>query len=249
MGIKQLILDLQDSGIKIWAEGDRLRYSAPKGKITPSLFRQLKEQKADILLFLRKIDVTAPTGSMLIPSVSREQNLPLSFAQQRLWFLDKFEGEGKAYNESGAIHIEGQLNAPAFEKALNEIVRRHEVLRTVFTTLQSEEGFSAESVQIILPEQSIEMDVIDISGLPQKDREKRAGDICLKVASKSFDLSKGPLNRINMIKLGDKSHIFLTIRSIWKDFFQIQGLYILSNSTLIFSKCPSVNQLAGSDVF
>src|SRR5690242_12907336 len=91
--------------------------------------------------------------------------LPLSFAQQRLWFLDQLEPGSAAYNLSGRLHLAGRLDAPALEASLNEIVRRHEALRTIFSTR------AGEPVQIVLSERRLSLPFIDLSDLPLTERE------------------------------------------------------------------------------
>src|SRR5690349_12876895 len=84
-----------------------------------------------------------------------DDTLPLSFAQQRLWFLDQLAPDGAAYNLTGRLHLEGRLDISALEASLNEIVRRHEALRTIFSTR------NGEPVQIILPELRLPLPLID----------------------------------------------------------------------------------------
>jgi hypothetical protein len=100
--------------------------------------------------------------------------LPLSFAQQRLWFLDQLAPGSAAYNLSGRLRLEGQLDAASLEASLNEIVRRHEALRTIFST------YDGEPVQIILSELRLALPLIDLSHLPAAGRETA---ICQPVRS------------------------------------------------------------------
>ena len=113
--------------------------------------------------------------------VSREGRLPLSFSQQRLWFLDQFEPGSAAYNMPGALRLTGSLNVEALQASLQEIVRRHEALRTTF---QIEEGVPAQVISETLPT----LDLVDLSALPAVERESEARRLAGEEARRPFDL-------------------------------------------------------------
>src|SRR3569832_2242618 len=119
--------------VKLSVDGDRLRCSAPKGVVTPSLQSELADRKAEIITFLQNANLAKDSSVSPIQPVPRDGNLPLSFAQQRLWFLAQLEPDSPAYNIPIARHVTGQLNVPALEQSLGEIVRRHEIQRTTYT--------------------------------------------------------------------------------------------------------------------
>ena len=137
------------------------------------------------------------TGSESQKIVRREPRaeLPLSFAQQRLWFLDQLAPGSAAYNLSGRLRLEGPLDASSLEASLNEIVRRHEALRTIFST------HDGEPVQIILSELRLALPFIDLSHLPAAERETAIRQLCEEEASQPFDLSTGPLVRVRLLRL------------------------------------------------
>src|SRR5215212_4381266 len=139
---------------------------------------------------------TGSESQKIVRRVPRAE-LPLSFAQQRLWFLDQFAPGSAAYNLSGRLHLEGRLDASALEASLNEIVRRHEALRTIFATRDG------GPVQIILPELRLPLPLIDLSDLPsiQKFGEEEA--------QRAFNLSTGPLVRAHLLRLSTEEHILL----------------------------------------
>jgi len=110
---------------------------------------------------------SAPTAAEHL-SVSADEEVfvfPLSFAQQRLWFLHLLAPQSPAYNMPFALRLVGQLDIPALERTLNEIVRRHEILRTTFDALEG------EPVQLIAATQRLELPFTDLSGLPPPQRE------------------------------------------------------------------------------
>jgi amino acid adenylation domain-containing protein len=155
--------------------------------------------------------------------------LPLSFAQQRLWFLDQLAPGSAAYNLSGRLRLEGPLDAASLEASLNEIVRRHEALRTIFST---HEG---APVQIILSELRLALPLIDLSHLPATERETAIRQLCEEEASQPFDLSTGPLVRVRLLrlaKLPEEEHVLLlSMHHIISDGWSI-GLLIRELATL-----------------
>ncbi|HVG43628.1 MAG TPA: amino acid adenylation domain-containing protein, partial [Longimicrobium sp.] len=135
--------------------------------------------------------------------VDRDRLLPLSFAQERLWFLDRLEPGSASYNIPAALRLAGALDAAALERALGEVVRRHEALRTTFTEVDG------SPVQVIAPFGGFALPVEDLSGLGEVDREaavrRRAGE----EARRGFDLSAGLLFRVALLRLGEEDHVLL----------------------------------------
>lgn len=129
--------------------------------------------------------------------------VPCSFAQQRLWVLDQFAPGGSHYNLSRAFRLHGKLDRSALSHSLNEIVSRHEVLRTSFS---EKEGLP---VQVIVPRLSLDMPVLDLSYLPESEREAKSLQLAVRELQHPFDLERGPLFRVNLIHLGDFEHILL----------------------------------------
>ncbi|HEY6548753.1 MAG TPA: amino acid adenylation domain-containing protein, partial [Vicinamibacteria bacterium] len=129
---------------------------------------------------------------------------PLSFSQQRLWFLDQFTPGGSAYNIATAARLEGPLHPDALERALLEIVRRHEVLRTTF------EATGGEPVQRVHPLEAFQLRRLDLRATPADARLAEAERLAAEEAEQPFDLAKGPLFRAALLQLGDADHVLLT---------------------------------------
>jgi len=147
-----------------------------------------------------------------IEQASRERALPLSFAQQRLWFLDQLDPGNPIYNIASALRLHGPLNIDALERTLNEIVRRHESLRTVF---REEHGIA---VQVIQPEQNIALPVLSLAGLSEADQKTEVEQLATAEARKSFDLTRGPLLRTRLLRLGGEDHVLIfTLHHIISD--------------------------------
>jgi amino acid adenylation domain-containing protein len=138
--------------------------------------------------------------------------LPLSFAQQRLWFIDQLEPDSVAYNMPTAIRLEGRLNFEALESVINEIVRRHEILRTRI------EVVDGEPVQVIDEWEPKELERVDLTGLTREEREEEVRRVGREEAQTRFDLSKGPLLRVKALELEREQHaVFFTMHHIVSD--------------------------------
>jgi hypothetical protein len=135
--------------------------------------------------------------------VGRGGHLPASFAQARLWFLDQWEPGSPAYNIAAAVRLAGPLFAPALARALNEIVRRHEALRTRFAAVDG------QPVQVIAPRLEVPLPVVDLGALPESEREPEARRRAREEALRPFDLAHGPLLRASLLRLGDREHVVL----------------------------------------
>jgi acyl carrier protein len=135
--------------------------------------------------------------------VDRGEELPLSYAQQRLWFLDQLEPGKATYNIPCAVRLSGVLDVGALQESLQEIVRRHEVLRTSFPM---KEG---NPVQEIEPEMRIELAVKDLMAEEEGERERVAEELAKEEAQRPFDLSKGGLIRARVLRLEEEEHVLL----------------------------------------
>ena len=140
-----------------------------------------------------------------ITPAPRDQPLPLSFSQERLWFIDRLLPGLSAYNIPGAVHMQGELDADALEAALNEIVRRHEVLRTTFTVVDG------QAVQVIADSAHWPIPRHDLTHLPADERRGVALERAREAAGEAFDLGEGPLMRPQLLKLSDDEHLFVLI--------------------------------------
>ena len=138
-----------------------------------------------------------------IPKRNSRQPALLSFAQERLWFLALLEPEGHAYNLGQAYHLRGPLHAGALEKSLDEILRRHEALRTTFA---SEEG---HPVQVIVPHIPLRLRIIDLSVTPCEQRLADAMSRAEAEFGVRFDLKAGPLMRATLLHLGESEHVLV----------------------------------------
>ncbi|HEY9671674.1 MAG TPA: amino acid adenylation domain-containing protein [Waterburya sp.] len=128
---------------------------------------------------------------------------PASFAQQRLWFLDQLFPGNPFYNVSAALRLTGALNITALEETFNEIVRRHEVLRTTFRMLEG------HLVQVIAPTLTLPLPVLNLHTLPTAQQDAEIRRLATEEQARPFDLSQDPLVRVMLLKLGSSEHVLL----------------------------------------
>jgi len=142
-----------------------------------------------------------------IPQQPRDNNnaFPLSFPQQRLWFLHQLEENNPFYNVPGAVQIDGELDVTLLKQCFEQIVSRHEILRTHFE-LQGE-----EPRQVINPPPELTIPITDLQSLPETERQPEVERLNQEEASKPFDLSQPPLMRVSLLRLHPQQHILLFI--------------------------------------
>ncbi|MBD2561225.1 MULTISPECIES: non-ribosomal peptide synthetase [Nostoc] len=162
------------------------------------VLQKLKKQQQ---LFGQDNDRKTP----LLTPTSRQQSLPLSFAQARLWFLDQLEGENCAYNVPFFWQLSGFLNIAALEQALREVVQRHEVLRTSFAVVDG------EPIQVIHAHPQLTMQVLDWRQLTEENQLSKAQQLATEELQQPFDLSNPPLLRVKLLQLTDQSHLLLLV--------------------------------------
>ncbi|MEH1944144.1 MAG: amino acid adenylation domain-containing protein [Nostoc sp.] len=222
MTIIEFVSYLNSLGIKIWLEGGQLNYRAPKGVMNPDLKNQLLGRKSEILAFLKEAQIATDSSFEPIPSIERSEELPLSFAQQRMWFLYQLESQSPFYNEGLQLRVAGVLNVEALQQSINEIIRRHEILRTTFPAVDG------KPLQVIFPSLALAMPVLDLQGIEESEVQQ----IVTKEARQPFDLSNGPLLRVTLLRLGSESHILVLImHHIITDGWSM-GIFIQELSTL-----------------
>jgi hypothetical protein len=144
---------------------------------------------------------------------TRGEEIPLSFAQQRLWFIDQLEPGKAVYNVIAAVRLVGPLNVAALEESFNEIERRHETLRTSFTSI------GGRPIQTILPAESAVLRTIDLRELDDAAQQKEGQRLAAAEAQLPFDLARGQLFRATLIRLGEREDhaLLLTTHHIISD--------------------------------
>jgi hypothetical protein len=184
-----------------------------------------------VLSALSPAEKRALLAQLLRKRTSQPKTAPLSFAQERLWFLDQLEPGTALYNIPNAIPLAGPTDVRALERSLNEIIRRHEVLRTTFECARD------RPVQVIHPSLPLELRVIERRGLPPGERRGEADRIGEEEARQPFDLARGPLLRAALVRLDDREAILLlTFHHIVADGWSL-GIFFRELSALYPAFC------------
>jgi amino acid adenylation domain-containing protein len=191
---------LGELGEPTWALAEQLGYARPATAETPAAL--------------------VVAGLPALRPVPRAGELPLSFGQQRLWFLDRLAPASPFYNMPAALRLNGALDVAALSRALSEIVRRHEALRTSFPTV------AGRPVQRIAPALALPLPVTDLTGLSADVRAAEVQRLATAEAERPFDLASGPLLRATLLRLTEREHVLLlTMHHIVADGWSI-GVFI-----------------------
>jgi FkbM family methyltransferase len=172
----------------------------------------------------RKVEEVAREGAGLgsepIGRVSREGDLPLSFAQQRLWFLYRLNPDSPAYNITTAVRFKGELNVTALRQSLDFMVERHETLRTTFSVRNRRPS------QSVTPALKVSLPTVDLRELPPGEREDVMHGLVREESLRPFDLSTGPLLRASLLRLDEREHVaMLTMHHIISDGWSV-GVFV-----------------------
>ncbi|WP_394829367.1 amino acid adenylation domain-containing protein [Pendulispora albinea] len=203
MGAFELMGQLASLGVNLWVDGGALKFRAPAGVLSASLKEQLRLHKQVIVEALGQA-ATGDLGSSPIPRAARgDGGLPLSFAQQRLWFLHALEPLSPVYNVPAVLRVIGQLDVRALERSLSAIVARHEVLRTRFVEVAGEprqRAFEGTAV----PLARVELEAEDEEG-KRAETARRARE----EAERPFDLANEPPLRATILRHSEREHVLL----------------------------------------
>ncbi|MBW4417614.1 MAG: amino acid adenylation domain-containing protein [Myxacorys californica WJT36-NPBG1] len=159
---------------------------------------------ASIAQFAQQILAQLETASPVLPleSISRDRNLPLSFAQERLWFLDQLEPGNPFYNLAATIRLVGHLDIAALHQSLNALIERHEILRTRFVSVDGQPTQIVSTMRVDLP-------ILDLSNVSPTAQESEVRRLSLEQAQSSFDLQQGSLLRAQLVSLREHEHVLL----------------------------------------
>jgi amino acid adenylation domain-containing protein len=165
--------------------------------------------KRDLLELLLKMenvtDTTVSDNPVPVIQINGNDTFPLSFSQRRLWFLDQLEPGNPFYNFPFCVPFNVAVNTAVLERSINEIVQRHEALRTVF------DAVDGEPVQVILPDLTVPLTVVDLRHLDGEGQEAEVVRLATEMAQRPFDLAGGPLLRTALLKRGRDSQVFVLV--------------------------------------
>lgn len=202
MTVVEILASLAKKDIRLWVEDGKLGFNAPDGAMTQEIKQQIVANKPQIIAFLSQAQASEKQSD--IPRVDRNASLPLSYAQQRFWFLNQLEPESSAYNMVGALRIQGELDITALQQALNEVYRRHEILRTLY---QLQDDNCQQKIQ---PAKAFELSIYE---LPEADAntslEQQIENTALHEASQGFNLSK-EVFRVSLYRINTQDHLLVS---------------------------------------
>ncbi len=207
MSLIEFLAYLRSLDVQIWVDRDRLRCSAPEGVLTQELHANILDRKPELIAFL-----TQP-ATETIP-ISNVQPIPMSFAQQRLWFLSELMPDNPFYNMPVAMRLQGRIDRVALEQAFQTIVNRHEILRTTFATVD------AQPVQIVNSSVRLKFSIVDLrwSSNVEAEVQQRA----ILEAERLFNLKCDLPLRVTLLQLDDTDHVLLlTLHHIVSDGWSI----------------------------
>ncbi|HEY0735673.1 MAG TPA: amino acid adenylation domain-containing protein [Herpetosiphonaceae bacterium] len=222
--------DLGGHSLRLLQVQNQIRTQLEREVLLPELFR--RPTIHELARYLVETALDAGEIASPLPPITRQprttNQFPLSFAQQRLWFLDQLQMDDSSYNIPLALRLTGRLDLAALERCYQTIVARHEVLRTTFAIPRA----GAEPVQVIHLFQSQPLPLHDLGTLPAPEREAEALRHTVAEASQPFDLAAGPLVRAQLLRLAPTEHLLLvtlhhTIADGWSLGVLVQELVAL----------------------
>lgn len=215
--ITEFLANLHRLGFRFWNEGEKLKFSAPKGVLDANLKDQLRSRKQEIATFLKDHQRGRKPHIPALKKSSKQGPYPLSFAQQRLWFLYQLEPESAVYNLPTAIRIKGQIDLEILEHAINQLIARHDVFRTRFLI--------KDGVPLQQPRQTLTIH-LEVETLEHSNPEEAQKQVHRRITEEGripFNLCEEPLIRFLVFKMNPKEHIlFFNVHHIISDFWSIK---------------------------
>jgi amino acid adenylation domain-containing protein len=212
--IAEFVSHLRSLDVQLSLENDRLqlRCSAPTGVLTHALRQELADRKAELVAYLNSLRLPLSPSTATLQPLTQGTVFPLSFAQQRLWFLYQLAPDNPFYNVPAALRLKGTVDQIALERSLQEIVRRHAALRTTFT-LQN-----GQPMQRVEPDSRVQLSVINLQMMESSKREAIAQQLATAEAQRPFNLTTDPLLRVTLLHLApQESLLLLTLHHIVAD--------------------------------
>ena len=195
-----LLLRLQALDIAVRLDGDRLKVSAPDGALTAELRAELTARKPELIAFLREGRAGADVA---IPVLPDHIAAPVSFTQQRFWFFHNLVPDTSAYHVCFGLRLRGRLDRDVLSRAIDEIVARHALLRTVFSAPDG------QPVQTVRPAAAVPLPVVDLTGVPEEKKTARFEELARGVTNAPFDLTAQAPLRVSLFALAPGDHALI----------------------------------------
>lgn len=199
MKVQDLLGRLRQLDVRLWLDGERLRFSAPDGVMTDALKAEIGARRDEILEWLGR--ASQAESDLAIPKTSIDAAPVLSYSQERLWFVDQLESGGAAYNIPMAVTLRGTLHVEALVSSFASVIERHEVLRSRIVVSEHRPTLQFHDWD------GFEMPVVQVSGV---DRTALAKLVRQEIAT-PFDLANGHLLRARLFRLGNDEHVLVIV--------------------------------------
>ncbi|MDF5723198.1 MAG: amino acid adenylation domain-containing protein [Rhizonema sp. PD37] len=234
MDLNQFLTELAQRNIQLSVENDQLRFHVPQGGVlTPDLREVLVSRKAELILLLKQNKKNANKTDLPLVRIERTQSFPLSFAQERMWFLNQLEPNSSFYNEILTWQFHGSLNVVALSLSLNKIIQRHSALRTNFVIVDG------QPVQVIAANLTLNVAIIDLQDVPEQ--EKKVQQLASAKVEEPFDIVSSPLIRATLVKLAQTEHVLLlTIHHIVFDGWS-RDIFLQELATIYSAFCNNLS--------
>ncbi|HVG20234.1 MAG TPA: amino acid adenylation domain-containing protein, partial [Blastocatellia bacterium] len=170
---------------------------------TSKQIESLSERKRKLFEMLMREKASKAARGQSIKRREGIEQAPLSYSQQQMWILNQIDRDGGYYNQAASINIKGKVDLTALERAIEEIVRRHESLRTVY------KAAGGQPLQLITPPGGVRLDTLDLTALPAEEREERARREARLEAAAGFDLERGPVMRAKAVRVSEEEVVVL----------------------------------------
>ncbi|MHA6323671.1 non-ribosomal peptide synthetase [Roseivivax sp. CAU 1753] len=203
--VLDLLTELRRRGVRIQADGDQLRLNARPDAITDDLKARITANKPELLEMLRRAQKSPMSEADRIERRQGNTPWPLSFAQKRLWAMDRLGSKSMAYVTQVPVRLEGRLNLEAWRQSLAEFVRRHEILRSTVTCVDDEPRMSVRLACID------DMPLVDLRSLPKDDKADLVRQLIADDAGFPFDLAQGPLVRFRLLWVDRDDYVLLMV--------------------------------------
>ncbi len=212
MNTAEFLSHLHELEIDIWVEEGQLRCKGPKHALTESLQTEIKSRKTQLLEFLHTLRKNQAFPAPPIQKVKRNGGLPLSFSQQRLWFLHQLEPNGTGYHSPLVVWLKGPLRVSALKQSLQIVVDRHESLRTTFPLIEG------QPIQVIASQLNVPWQVMNMPDVPAADREEWLRSIVREEIGRPFNLVTGPVFRVLLVQVEKEEYVLIiTLHHIMSD--------------------------------
>ncbi|MGB8479150.1 MAG: amino acid adenylation domain-containing protein [Acidobacteriaceae bacterium] len=203
--IIELLGHLRSLNVGLSLDGDALKCSAPQGVLTPDLRQELGERKPEIIAFLHASQQARVAGDSGIARIDRSGPLPLSLAQQRLWFLNQLDPDSPVYNIGAVLRMKGKIDVAALERTLQHIVQRHEDLRTGFVQM------NGNPQAVIRDGRDWRLEKIDVRHLSDDGPGSELLKYAAQLIREKFDITRDSLFRVQLLTVAPEDHILLFV--------------------------------------